>query len=135
MPNQLADRKRRLSLAEHKLVLAALAEVARHEGTTPTALVREGVRSVVGARAADPGLAGRLRDVAMRFAPKPPSGKVSAAQLARFKCDCREFDRTLIDLRLSTPLEIQARNSIVPPGCKVRVLELENCNGDTQPAP
>ncbi len=42
VPNQLASTKRRQSLAEPASVLAALAEIARREGTTAMALMRQG---------------------------------------------------------------------------------------------
>jgi len=41
MPNQLAQSKRRQSLAEHAAVLAALSTIARWEHTTVMALLRE----------------------------------------------------------------------------------------------
>ena len=49
----------------------------------------------------------------------------TAAQLARFKRSQREFDQVLLDLQLATPDAVQARNSIVSPHGKIRIVELE----------
>lgn len=125
MPNQLAGTKRRQSLAEQAAVLAALAEVARHEGTTTMALMRQAVREAIRRRAVDPAHATWLRQVVMRFAPQPLARFVTTAQLARFKRSQREFDQVLLDLQLATPAAVQACNSIVSAHCTMRVLELE----------
>ncbi len=130
MPNQLAGTKRRQSLAEHRAVLAALSEIARHEGTTSMALLRQAVRALIKARAANPVHAERLRDAVIRFAPRQPRQFSSRAQLARFKRNQREFDSLLIDLELASPNAVETRNSVVAPGCKIRILELERGHAD-----
>lgn len=128
MPNQLAGSKRRQSLAEHAAVLAALTEIARHEGTTVMALMRRAVRDAIRGRAGAPGGAERLRAVVLRFTPKPPKRFTSPAQLARFKRTQREFDQVIMDLQLAGPATVQAGNSVVSPQCRIRVLELEHCH-------
>jgi hypothetical protein len=125
MPNQLASTKRRRSLAENEAVLAALAEIARLEGTTVMALLRQAVRDTVRARADDPAQATRLRSVVMPFRPEPPERFVTAAQLTRFKRAQREFDEVLLALQLASPDALQSRNSIVASHCKIRILELK----------
>ena len=70
MPNQLAKSKRRQSLAEHEAVLAALAEIARREGTTVMALLREAARDLVRRRAAMPGQTEALGSLVWRMAPR-----------------------------------------------------------------
>ena len=125
MPNQLASTKRRRSLAEHEAVLAALAEIARLEGTTVMALLRKAVRDTVRTRAEDPARATRLRAVVMPFCPKPPVQFATAAQLARFKRAQREFDDVLLALQLVSPGALQSRNSIVASHCNIRIPELE----------
>ena len=126
MPNQLAGTKRRQSLAEHRAVLAALAEIARREGTTSMALLRQAARDTVKSRAADPARARWLRTVVMGFSPEPPKAFATAAQLARFKRAQREFDQVLLDLQLASPAAVQSRNSVVERNCKLRVLEFES---------
>ena len=113
MPNQLAKSKRRQSLAEHAAVLAALATIARREGTTVMDLLRTAARHVVRQRAAVPAHAQALRAVVWQMAPQMPSRFKTATQLARFKRAQREFDLVLLDLQLADPAEVQARNSIV----------------------
>ena len=125
MPNQLASTKRRRSLAEHEAVLAALGEIARFEGTTVMALLRQAVRDTVRARAADPAQGPQLRAAVMRFRPEPQERFASAAQLARFKRAQREFDDVLLAMQLASPGALQSRNSIVASHCKIRILELE----------
>ena len=125
MPNQLASTKRRRSLAEHEAVLAALAEIARLEGATVMALLRQAVRDTVRAHAADPAQAARLRSAVMACRPEPQERFASAAQLTRFKRAQREFDDVLLDLQLASPGALQNRNSIIASHCKIRILELE----------
>jgi hypothetical protein len=50
----LSKFKRRQSLAEHVVVLAALATIARHEDTTVMALLRQAARALVLKKSADP---------------------------------------------------------------------------------
>jgi hypothetical protein len=125
MPNQLVSTKRRQSLAEHAAVLAALAAIARREGTTVVALLRQAVRDAVKARADDPAGVKWLRAVVMPFCPEPPERFSTTAQLARFKRAQREFDDVLLALQLTSPDAVQSRNSIIAPHCKIRILELE----------
>jgi hypothetical protein len=127
MPNQLAQSKRRQSLAEHAAVLAALTEIARRERTTGMALLRESARNLVRERLADrPILADEIRPAILRAAPQMPKRFQSAAQAARFKRSQREFDRVLLELGLASPLTVQERNSLFPSHHAVRVLEFES---------
>jgi hypothetical protein len=128
MPNQLAPSKRRQSLAEHAAVLAALAQIAKLEGTTVMALLREAAREAVRKRAQSPVHAGALRAVVWRLAPQMPAQFRTAAQLARFKRMQRAFDRVVLDLQLAAPEEVQARNSIVPRGRPVRLLNFDRAH-------
>lgn len=129
MPNQLAQTKRRQSLAEHAAVLAALARIARNERTTVMALLREAARAAVRQRAADPAQAQALRNVVWQLAPRTPPRFKTAAQLARFKRAQREFDTVVLDLRLAAPAEIQARNSLVPRRSAVRLVNFDQDHG------
>lgn len=120
MPNQLAKTKRRQSLAEHASVLDALQFVAGQKGTTVMDLLRSAARQVVREHAATPQYADSLRELIWRSAPQMPARFKTPAQLSRFKRAQREFDRVLLDLKIATPAEIQARNSIVPAHRPVR---------------
>jgi len=112
MPNQLAQSKRRQSLAEHAAVLAALAQIAKRENTTVMALLRESARDAVRRRAQLPDHAAELRTTVWQLAPKMPTKFTTAAQLARFKRAQREFDQAVLDMQLVAPEEVQVRNSI-----------------------
>jgi hypothetical protein len=125
MPNQLAQSKRRQSLAEHGAVLAALAEIARREETTVMALLREAARDVVRKRTAVPEQAAALRSLVWRLAPRMPARFKTAAQLARFKRAQREFDQVVLDLQLATPTAIQDRNSLVSSRQSIRVTDFD----------
>ena len=125
MPNQLAQSKRRQSLAEHGAVLAALAAIARRERTTVMALLREAARDVVKKRAAMPAQAGALRALVWRMAPQMPARFKTPAQLARFKRAQREFDQVILDLQLATPATIQDRNSLVSSRPTIRVTDFD----------
>jgi hypothetical protein len=124
VPNQLAKSKRRLSLAEHEAVLAALATIAQHEKKSVMALLREAVRELVRKKAAASGVK-RLHDVVWSKAPRMPARFKSAAQVARFKEAQREFDRVILDLNLARPVDVQSRNSIAPATQPIRILELD----------
>jgi len=130
MPNQLAKNKRRKSLAEHEAVLIALEEVARMEGTSSMALMREAIRDTIRKHTSDSLHSNRLRKAVMSCAPKPDRHFSSAAQLSRFKRSQREFDQILLDLHLTDPETVEKRNSIISPASKIRVLELEPANGE-----
>ena len=125
MPNQLAQSKRRQSLAEHGAVLAALAAIARRERTTVMALLREAARDVVKKRAAMPAQAAALRALVWRMAPQMPARFKTPAQLARFKRAQREFDQVILDLQLATPATIQDRNSLVSSRPTIRVTDFD----------
>ncbi|MGA2446633.1 MAG: hypothetical protein ABSG50_14525 [Opitutaceae bacterium] len=128
MPNQLAQSKRRQSLAEHGAVLAALAEIARREETTVMALLREAARDVVRKRTAMPEQAEALRSLVWRLAPRMPTRFKTAAQLARFKRAQREFDQVILDLQLATPTAIQDRNSLVSSRQAIRVTDFDQAH-------
>lgn len=129
MPNQLAENKRRKSLAEHEAVLKALEEVARMEGSSSMAVMREAIRDTIRKHTSDRQQFNRLRKVVMSCAPKPERQFSSAKQLSRFKRSQREFDQILLDLHLSNAETVEKRNSIISPQSKIRVLELEAGNG------
>ncbi|MEO6876129.1 MAG: hypothetical protein ABI222_15030, partial [Opitutaceae bacterium] len=114
MPNQLAQSKRRQSLAEHEAVLAALAVIARSERTTVMALLRKAARDVVRQRAKLPEQAAALQRLVWSKAPAMPTRFKTAAQVARFKRAQREFDQVVLDLQLATPATIQERNALAP---------------------
>jgi hypothetical protein len=122
MPNQLAPSKRRASLAEHEAVLAALALIARSEGTTVMELLREGARQVVRSRSADPAKTSALRKCILAFAPDMPARFKSPAQVARFKRAQREFDVVVQELKIKTPADVQEHNSLVKSARGVQVL-------------
>lgn len=128
MPNQLARFKRRQSLAEHEVVLAALAAIARRERTTVMALLREAARSVVKARTAEPRHAETLRAVVRQLAPRIPTRFKTAAQVARFKRAQREFDQVVLDLNLASPESVQARNSLVPSRDAIRMIDFDSAH-------
>ncbi len=128
MPNQLARFKRRQSLAEHEVVLAALATIARRERTTVMALLREAARSVVRARAAEPAPAAALRAAVRALAPRLPARFDTAAQVARYKRAQREFDRVMLDLNLASPESVQTRNSLVPTRDAVRMIDFDRAH-------
>ena len=128
MPNQLANSKRRQSLAEHKAVLAALAQIAEAENTTVMALLRRAGRDLVKTRMSEPARAKALRAVIWNFAPQMPAHFKTAAQLARFKREQRAFDRVLLDLQVAAPATIQQRNSIMPTHRPVHILELDHAH-------
>ena len=112
MPNQLAQSKRRHTLAENAAVLAALTAVARNERTSVMALLRTAAREVVRQRLADPAHAAVVRAAIWEKAPRMPVHFHTPAQVARFKRSQREFDQVLRDVRLATPQEIQQSNTI-----------------------
>jgi hypothetical protein len=128
MPNQLARSKRRQSLAEHEAVLAVLAEIARREDTTIMALLREATRELVKRRVAEPAEAENLRPIVWAMAPRMPARFKSAAQVARFKREQREFDQILLDLQLASPVIIQQRNSVIPPHQTIRLIDFDQAH-------
>jgi hypothetical protein len=128
MPNQLAQSKRRQSLAEHSAVLAALAAIARSEKTTVMALLREAARAVVRKRTATTAQASAIRSLVCRMAPKMPAQFKSPAHLSQFKRAQREFDQVLLDLNLETPAAIQNRNSLFSANKSVRLIDFDRTN-------
>lgn len=122
MPNQLANSKRRQSLAESTIVLEALAEIARTDKTTVSDLIRKAVRETVRQRVSDPALARRLQSMAERLAPTVPKNFRSAAQVARFKRAQRDHDHLLLELELTKPEDVQAKNSLTKSRQSVRIL-------------
>lgn len=126
MPNQLAKSKRRQSLAEHEAVLAALSEIAREEDTTVMALLRQAARETVKKRASDPRLAESLRRAVWRKAPRMPARFRTAAQVARFKRQQREFDQALLDMALASSQAIQERNSVVTTRRAIRLIDFDD---------
>ncbi len=130
MPNQLAQSKRRQSLAEHAAVLAALAQIAKREETTVMALLRASAREAVRRRAQSPDHAAELRTAVWQLAPKMPAKFKTAAQLARFKRAQRAFDEALLDMHLAAPAEVQARNSIAA-SRPVRLLNFDQAHASS----
>jgi hypothetical protein len=128
MPNQLAQSKRRQSLAEHEAVLAALAEIARSEGTTVMALLRQAARELVRKRGTTPAQAKILSAVVWRSAPQMPAQFKTAAQVARFKRAQREFDQVVLDLQLASPDAIQEHNSLVNSRQAIRLVDFDRAH-------
>jgi hypothetical protein len=128
MPNQLAKSKRRQSLAEHEAVLAALTAIAREENTTVMALLRSAARELVRQKSQDSVLAETLRHVVWQKAPQMPMRFKTAAQVARFKRQQREFDQALLDMALASPQAIQQRNSIVPSRRGIRLIDFDEAH-------
>lgn len=122
MPNQLAQFRKRTSLAEHKAVLALLSELAREDGVTVADLFRQGAREMIARRAQDEKVARRLREVVLAHAPTPPENFESSAQVSRFKREQRQFDELVKRLHLVSPVELQERNSLVSNRTLVRLV-------------
>jgi hypothetical protein len=126
MPNQLAPDKRRQSLAEHKAVLAVLAEIARDENIPVMALLRRAVRDLVRSRVtATPSKAEALRAAAWLERPRMPNRFKTPEKLARFKRSQREFDRVVLEMGLSSAASIQDRNSIVPSSQAIKLIDFD----------
>jgi hypothetical protein len=64
-----------------------------------------------------------LRAEVLKQAPKPVKKMTTAAQVARFKREQREFDRIVIELEVVTPSEVEARNSLVNPNAPIRIID------------
>jgi len=123
MPNQLAQSKRRISVAEHKAVLAATMAISRYEKTTVVALMREAIRDLVKRRAANPAQTEALRSAVWKLAPRIVNAR-TPSKVARFKREQRAFDQVVLDLQLAEPAEIEARNSIAHPDYPIRKIDL-----------
>lgn len=125
MSNQLAETKRRKSLAEHIAVIAALEDIASKDGISVMMLMRQAIREVIRKHADSMSNRKRLRSIVMRFAPVPPLRLDTPAQVIRLKRQQREFDQVILDLNLDDSKVIEDRNSVVSPHCRLRILELE----------
>lgn len=112
MPNQLAQSKKRKSVAEHAAVLALLERIAASESTTSTDLLRKAAREIIRHHAEDPDTQRDLRQVLHAYEPKLPQRASTRKALARFKRDSREFDALTIELGLEHTEDIQKRNSL-----------------------
>jgi hypothetical protein len=126
MPNQLAQSKKRMTVAEETAVLAALEVIAQADNLTVTDLLRKGVRSMIAERAANPGLRQAMRRAVALHAPVMPKEFRSPAKAGKFKREQREFDQLVQQLNLENPEGIQRRNSLVQEPRNVR---LTTCTG------
>ena len=113
MPNQLAQSKKRMTVAEETAVLAALEVIAKSDNLTVTDLLRQGVRNIIADRAADPDLSQAMRRVVEMHAPVIPIEFRSLAKVSKFKREQRGYDQLLQELKLADPKELQQRNSLV----------------------
>ncbi len=125
MPNQLSSSKRRITLAEHRGVVAALNELADQREMSASDLVRMAIRKLVAEETADPAMAKRLRRVVMEASPVMPPHFRTPGQVSRFKRRQREYDDVLQALNLVGPEEVQARNSIVRNRTKLRLVSMK----------
>lgn len=130
MPNQLSKSKRRQSLAEHESVLAALSAIAETEQTTVMALLREAARNLIKRRASESTSLKSLKDAAWAKAPAMPKRFKTAAEVARFKREQREFDQALLDMGLATPQAVQERNALVSNGQSIRLINFAQAHRD-----
>lgn len=123
MPNQLAQSKKRISVAEQKSVLAALELIAEVENLTVTELLRQAARSVIAERALNPRHKAAMRKVVADYAPIMPKTFRSPSKVAKFKREQREYDQLLQELNLSDAEDLQRRNSLVETPGSVRLTE------------
>ncbi|MCC5835716.1 MAG: hypothetical protein JJU20_13360 [Opitutales bacterium] len=121
MPNQLSQSKKRVTVAEHRAVLAALDVIAKAENSTVTDLLRRTLRQIVIEHAHDPSISGKLRSALEQHAPVMPEAFLSPAKVSKFKKEQREFDQFLHELKLASPEELQERNSLVSRSQSVRL--------------
>ena len=112
MPNQLAQTKKRKTVAEHAAVLALLDRIAEAEGTTSTDLLRIAARDVVRQYAGHGSLRGDLDKVFQSYQPKLLRTVRSAKEVSRYKREAREYDKLALDLGFKKVVDVQARNSI-----------------------
>lgn len=122
MPNQLAQFRKRTSLAEHEAVLALLSELAREDGVTVADLFRQGAREMIARRAQDEKVARRLHKVVLAHAPTPPENFETRAQVSRFKREQRHFDELVQQLHLADSTVLQERNSLVSNRTPIRLV-------------
>lgn len=121
MPNQLAQSKKRMTIAEHSAVLAALQTIALDEKLTVTDLFRRAARQLITEQAKNPQLANKLLSQVLRHAPQMPEVFNSAAKVAKFKREQREFDQLLQELGIAHPEDLQQRNSLTQKPQAVRL--------------
>ncbi|MGJ8640495.1 MAG: hypothetical protein ACSHYA_13995 [Opitutaceae bacterium] len=112
MPNQLAQTKKRKTVAEHAAVLALLDRIAEVEGTTSTELLRSAAREVVRQYAGRESFREDLESVFQSYQPQLLETMQSAKDLSRYKRETREYDELALDLGFQNTEELQARNSI-----------------------
>ena len=112
MPNQLAEAKKRKTVAEHAAVLALLDRIASKEHTTSTELIRKAARDSIRRHAEDPRLQNELRELLQTYEPKLPSKTKDPKALTRFKQNSREFDALAVDLGLRRVEDLQRQNSL-----------------------
>ena len=112
MPNQLAQSKKRKTIAEHAAVLALLDCIAEALGTTSTELLRIAARDVVKQYAADGLHKKGLGKVFQAYEPKLSRTAKSAKEISRYKRESREYDALALDLGFKKVEDVQASNSI-----------------------
>lgn len=112
MPNQLAESKKRKTVAEHAAVLALLDRIATEEHTTSTALLRRAARSLVRSYAGNPKIQDELRRLLESYKPELPLRAKNPKVLSRFKQASREYDALTVDLGFNLTTDIQQRNSL-----------------------
>ena len=122
MPNQLAQTKRRKSVAEHVAVIAALETIARKENATAMNLLRQAIRQFIGERVRGSESAEALKRTVFGYAPRMPAEFKTPAQVARFKRQQRDFDEVLRELHLVSPADVQQRNSLLSRSVKPRLV-------------
>ena len=121
MPNQLAQSKKRMTMAEETAVLAALEVIAKADNLTVTDLLRQSVRSMISERAINPELRETIRQAVAKNSPIMPKAFRSPAKVAKFKREQREYDQLLQQLNLEDSEELQHRNSLVQKPRNVRL--------------
>jgi len=112
MPNQLAQTKKRKTVAEHAAVLALLDRIAEAESTTSTELLRSAARDVVRRHVGKKTVSTELQDIFRAYAPELPRAVSSAKEVSHYKREAREYDDLALDLGFNQAAEVQARNSI-----------------------
>lgn len=123
MPNQLAQSKKRMTVAEETSVLAALEIIAQADNTTVTDLLRQGARRIIAERATGSALRQAIRRELERHAPIMPKQFRTSAKVSKFKRNQREFDQLLKELNLVDAEELQRRNSLAEAPEYVRLTE------------
>ena len=122
MPNQLAQTKRRKTVAEHVAVFAAMETIAQRENATAMDLLRQAIRQFVRERVHDLETAEEVKQTVFGYAPRMPVEFKTHAQVARFKRQQRDFDEILIELNLVSPAEVQRRNSLLSRSVRPRLV-------------